>query len=197
MGAPFLAVDSPLLSIFPQGGSTTHNELLLVALLMALWLLVRVRRQEQARRPPPRRAPTSLNELGAIVFQTARSSDVLAFRGLFLAGGEASQVLGEGAAAYLERRSLASLQESLASIAALLPEGARYDGVEQIGPDSYAMWVAPPAGERMLVSIGTAVRVGALWRLRDPPFLGAGALPLPAQPTERAPAQAVGQGALG
>ncbi len=176
------------LSLFPQAGSTTHNELLLVALLMALWLLIRVRRQEAARRPPPRRAPTSMGELGQVVFQTARSHDVLAWRGLFLAGGEAAAVLGPEASSYLERRHIGALTESLESLAALIPEGSRYDGVEQIGQDAYAIWVAPPAGERMLVGIGTAVRVGALWRLRDPPFLGSGVLPLPAQPAASVPA---------
>ncbi len=184
MSALFLAQST--LQMFPVAGSTTHNELLLVALLMALWLLIRVRRHEASRRPPPRRAPTSMGELGQVVFQTARSHDVLAWRGLFLAGGEAAAVLGADAADYLERRSLPALTESLESLAALIPEGSRYDGVEQIGETTYAIWVSPPVGERMLVGIGTAVRVGALWRLRDPPFMGSGTLPLPTSPEQGA-----------
>lgn len=186
MPLPPLAVEPSPLSFLLQEGSRRHDALLLVALLLALWLLIRVRRQEKVRRPPPRRAPTSPAELGQIVFQVARSRDVLAWRGLFLAGGEAAHILGDGAAEYLERRSLAALTESLESLAALLPEGSRYDGVEQVGADGWAIWVAPPAGERMLVGIGTAARVGAIWRLCQPPFLGQGALPLSPPPAPEA-----------
>lgn len=182
MTTPPLSAGVVALALLGEGGTTNHDEILAVALLLAFWLLVRVRRQEAARRPPPRRAPTSEVELGQVIFQTARSHDVLAWRGLFLAGRETAEVFGADAERYLEGRSMAVLSASLESLSALIPEGARYDGIEAVGDGAYAIWVAPLAGERTLVGIGTAVRVGGLWRLRDPPFVGSGALPIPAQP---------------
>ena len=89
-------------------------------------------------------------------------------------------VFGENAARYLERRDRATLAESLASIGALIPDGSRYDGVEEISKDTYAIRITPPVGDALLVGIGTATRVGALWRLRDAPFTGDGSVPLPA-----------------
>ncbi len=175
-----LAVDSNLLSQLAQSGRTSHNELLYLALLMALWLLLRVQRAERSAARPQRRAPANMHELGLVVFQTARAQDIEAFRGLFLAGREAHMVFGENAARYLERRDRATLAESLASIGALIPDGSRYDGVEEISKDTYAIRITPPVGDALLVGIGTATRVGALWRLRDAPFTGDGSVPLPA-----------------
>lgn len=175
----FLAVDMNLVSALAQGGRTSHNELLYLALLLAFWLLLRVQRAEQEKARPHRRAPSNMHELGQVVFQTARAQDLEAYRGLFLAGKEAHLVFGENAARYLERRDRRTLAESLSSIGALIPEGSRYDGVEEIAKDTYAIRVTPPVGDPLLVGIGTSVRVGALWRLRDPPFTGDGAVPLP------------------
>ena len=106
-----LAVDSNLLSQLAQSGRTSHNELLYLALLMALWLLLRVQRAERSAARPQRRAPANMHELGLVVFQTARAQDIEAFRGLFLAGREAHMVFGENAARYLERRDRATLAE--------------------------------------------------------------------------------------
>lgn len=175
----FLAVDNSLVSVLAQGGRTSHNELLYLALLLALWLLLRVQRAEKEKARPQRRAPANMHELGLVVFQTARAQDLDAFRGLFLAGKEAHLVFGEDASRYLEKRDRRTLAESLASIGAFIPDGSRYDGVEEIAKDTYAIRVTPPVGDPLLVGIGTTVRVGALWRLRDPPFTGDGAVPLP------------------
>jgi len=189
---PKLSAGVVALALLGEGGTTNYDELMVVALLLAIWLLLRVRRQEAARRPPPRRAPTSEVELGQVIFQTARSHDVLAWRGLFLAGRETAEVFGPDAERYLEGRTMAVLSASLESLSALIPEGARYDGIEAVGDGAYAIWVAPLAGERRLVGVGTAVKVGGLWRLRDPPFAGSGALPLPTEPArpEALPSQA-------
>lgn len=162
-----VAVDDSLLAPLSAGG-TNHNELLIVALLLAVWLLVRVRRQEAERRPPPRRAPLNPHELGQVVFQAARSEDHEAYRGLFLAGREIATVFGEEAEAYLSRRSRAVIEDSLDAIADAIPEGSRYDGVEATAPDTYIIWIVPVEGPRAAIPIGTAVQVGALWRLRDP-----------------------------
>lgn len=175
----FLAVDNNVLSVLAQSGRTSHNELLYVALLLALWLLLRVQRAEKEKTRPQRRAPANMHELGLVVFQTARAQDIEAFRGLFLAGKEAQLVFGDQASRYLEKRDRRTLAESLASISALIPDGSRYDGVEEIAKDTYAIRITPPVGDPLLVGIGTSVRVGALWRLRDAPFTGDGAVPLP------------------
>lgn len=166
-----VAVTEPLFTI-PQISNSTHNELLLVALLLAVWLLVRVRREEEAKRKPPqRRAPLNPHELGQVVFQVARSGDLESYRGLFLAGREVAETLGDAAEAYLGGRTRTVLEESLAEIAHGIPEGARYDGVEATAPDTYVIWVVPVEGARTAIPIGTAVQVGALWRLRDPVVL--------------------------
>lgn len=185
-----LAVDNNLLTTLAQSGRTSYNELLYIALLLALWLLLRVQRAERKVARPQRRAPANMHELGLVVFQTARGQDVDAFRGLFLAGREAHLVFGDKATRYLEQRDRATLAESLASIGALIPEGSRYDGVEEISKDTYAIRITPPVGDSLLVGIGTATRVGALWRLRDPPFTGDGSVPLPTE----AEAASQGQG---
>lgn len=168
----------PTAALTQLSTGTSHNELLAVAILLAMWLLLRVRRQDEEKRRPTRKSAANMQELGMLVFQAARSSDLETYRGLFLSGAEASLVYGAQTERYLEQRSRAVLQGSLQGIRALLPEGSRYDGVEQVGQDAWAIWVTPLVGERTQVGIGTAVRVGAFYRLKDPAFADAGEVPM-------------------
>jgi hypothetical protein len=158
-------------ALIPGWIAQNSMSLLIVALLLAIWLLLRVRRHEEARRRPVRRAPTSLHELGHVLFEVLRSADLDGYRGLFLVGGEAAQVFGagDGAAAWLSRHTRDALRSHLVRAGRAIPEGARYDGIEQTAPDTYAIWIAPPAGERFLLRVGTAVRVGAIYRLKELP----------------------------
>lgn len=146
--------------------TTQSSLLLLVAALLAMWLLLRVRRHERVRRE--RRSPTTLEELGRVVFEVARGADIEGYRDLFLAGGEAAAVLGEEADAYLARRNLRALEESLITLGALIPEGAVLRGVEQTGPDRVALVVVPATGPRLLIEMGSVVRLGGVFRLREP-----------------------------
>lgn len=148
-----------------------ETQLLVVVLLLAIWLLLRVRRSEnEGRRRRMRRAPTTADELAREVFAVARTADIDGYRELFLAGFEAAQLMGGEADSYLDKRSLSVLEESLVTLGALIPEGSVYGGVEQTGPDAWAMWVSPPVGERFLVGIGTVAKAGVVLRLRDPAF---------------------------
>ncbi len=115
----------------PRKDKSTPKYLGLAALLL-LWLLARSEeRRKVATRVhrPNRRTPISPNELGHAAVHAALEADIEEFRGLFLSGPEAAQVLGtERAAAYLDRRSLSFLEDALADLAARIPEGAHFRG---------------------------------------------------------------------
>jgi hypothetical protein len=138
---------------------------LLVALLLCFWLFTRVR-VEKARRPE-RRTPLSEDELGRVVFAVARAGDLEGYRGLFLLGSEVPAALGKGADAYLASRSPRALEVGLGEIRARIPEGARFVAARVTGEDA-AIEIGLPDGTRRVVPIGTAVRVGRAWRLKDP-----------------------------
>lgn len=144
---------------------TQSTLLLLVAALLAVWLLLRVRRHERVRRE--RRSPRSLEELGRAVFEVARAADIEGYRDLFLAGAEAAVVMGDQAEAYLTRRNQHALEERLITLGALIPDGAAYRGIEQTGPDRAAIIVAPQTGPRLLIDMGSIVRLGTVFRLRE------------------------------
>ncbi|MFZ5481229.1 MAG: hypothetical protein ACOZNI_31005 [Myxococcota bacterium] len=154
-----------------------------VALLLCLWLLTRVRDDPRGRRPA-RRTPLSEDELGRVVFEVARAADIDQYRGLFLMGAEVPAALGKEAEAYLATRSPRALEESLVEIGASIPDDAHYVATHVMG-DKAVIEVLLRDKQARLVEIGTAVRVGKAWRLKDPacPELPAnavqGALPAP------------------
>jgi len=144
--------------------SDEDTALLVVAALLCLWLWMLVRRRDEApefRRP----TPLSLNELGRMVFQAARSRDRRTWRALFLNGAEAANRMGDGAEAWLESHSMPALSRSLEAIGSSIPAKTIYVGCEE-GPDGRcALKLKEPEGSEFLIAVGHAEKVGAAWRL--------------------------------
>lgn len=158
----------PSFGFFGQGNSTG---LLLVAVLLCMLLLSRVHREERGRRRPARKAPLSPEELGHFVFEAGRSANIELYRGLYLSGGEARSLMGEQAADYLDRRDPRVIEESLLSLGACLLNGSVFECVESKGEGEFSIRFRLPDGIRSHLDIGSAVKVGAIWRLRDPPIM--------------------------
>ncbi len=109
----------------------------------------------------------SADELGRLVFMAARGGDLPRYRGLFLSGSEAAEVLGADAASYLEQRSYAVLQESLTELSGQLSPGTIYGGLGEQRGRMFAIKIKDSSGERTL-RIGTVVQLGRVWRLLEP-----------------------------
>lgn len=140
---------------------------LLLVLLLLLWLLTRERRHRA--QTHERRRPISEDELGRVVFELARATDLEGFRHLYLSGGEARQVLGERAGAYLEARLVARwLEDELVEIAARLADRQAYVATRVAADGMAWMRVRGLSGAEDEIPIGHAVRVGLIWRLQDP-----------------------------
>ena len=140
--------------------------LLLIALLLALWLLTRTQRHQRALHR--RRMPTSADELGRVLFAIAKTSDLDAFRHLYLSGAEARDLLGQAAVAYLQAREQSWLDEELLEISVRVGPLVRYEGA-RIAPDGTTLLqVSSDATGAYEVPVGRAVQVGRIWRLREP-----------------------------
>ena len=154
--------------LLPEWLQDRNTALLLVVLLLVLWLWLLVRRrEEEGQNIPTRPTPMSADELGRIVFMAARSQDLTRYRGLFLNGAEAKQILDSHAAAYLEQRSFEVLKESLATLAAQLPTGCTYDGLAEQRGRMMTIQVKTREGPQP-IKVGTVARVGPVWRLLEP-----------------------------
>jgi len=139
---------------------------LLLVLMLLVWLLTRERRHRVQHHE--RRKPMSEDELGRVVFELARATDLESFRHLYLSGGEARQVLGERASAYMEARLAARwLEEELVEIAARLADRPSYLAT-RVAPDGMAwMRVRAAGGGEAEIPIGRVVRVGLIWRIQE------------------------------
>lgn len=140
---------------------------LCLVLLLLLWLLTRERGHRIANHE--RRKPLSEDELGRVVFELARAVDLDGLRHLYLSGAEARALLGEGARGYMATRTRGRwLEDEMVEISARLAGRAAYVGT-RVDVDGMA-WVRvrEPAGEEREVPVGRTVRVGVIWRLRDP-----------------------------
>lgn len=144
--------------------SDQDTALLVVAFLLCLWLWLLVRRRDEAPRVN-RPTPLSLDELGRMVFQAARSRDVRTWRGLFLNGVEASARMGERSEGWLADHSTGPLGVLLDSVAESIPRGAIYVGCEAQPDGRCAMRVRLQGDEDMYVLVGRAEQVGVAWRL--------------------------------
>jgi len=140
--------------------------------LLTLWLIARIFGQtstKNAKKPPRRPSPVSAEELGRILFGIGRSSDVAAYRSLFLNGAEAMQILGaDHAERYLSGRSLAALEVSCGHLATALPSGTSYLRAEVTPTHQCILHVANPDGSGRSVQVGTVAQVGAVLRLVAP-----------------------------
>jgi hypothetical protein len=152
-------------------GSDAHVGFLLVALLLTFLLLARVsgRAAREHRGARPRHCPVSYDELARTVFSLAVGCDLEGYRGLYLAGGEVYEILGEQGSDYLSVRTLEVLEDILATIGASLVRGARYRGVRLDDDDRLFMSVMCPGQRQIEIDLGTVAHVGAVVRLVFPP----------------------------
>lgn len=138
------------------------------ALVVVLYWMV-ITREEAEEADYERLSPNSLDELARAVFEVAIDADLDGYRELFLAGREAAEVYGERAAVYLESRGIDVLEDALVTIGALIPEGSRFGGVENTGPEMIAIRVVPPNGaDPYLVHVGQVAQVHGVYRLQKP-----------------------------
>jgi len=142
---------------------------LVVAVLLLLWLLSRVTRRRHAlHRVPVRRNPVSPEELGRLVFEAIRNQDLPEYRGLFLIGKEAREILGEGAPSYLDEISPERLRSVLADLHGQLPAHAVFQGIEPHGSEGWTLLVRMKDEVVLSLPIGTTVKIGAMIRLLKP-----------------------------
>ncbi|GEM_PF-2885757 len=155
----------------PRKDQNTPKFLGLAALLL-LWLLARneSRRQAPARvQRPQRHSPITPTELGHAAFHAAIDADLDEYRGLFLSGPEAARVLGTaGAETYLNRRSLAALEDALADLAARIPDGAHFEEAAMEGENLCLLTLRLPDRSRATLALGSVAKVGRILRLREP-----------------------------
>ena len=145
------------------------NGPLLVVLLLLGWLWLLVRRREEEERHARRPTPLSVHELGHCLFLALQSRDPRRYRELFLTGGEARQLLGDDAPAYLEARTGPRVIEAFEELARRVPRGSVYNGMKDLGDDRWALHYARPDGSGGEVPVGTLVQVGTAWRIFAPP----------------------------
>lgn len=151
------------------GDNPVVGWLLIVALLL-MWLLSRVHRRERGlEEPRRRRSPITPDELARSILETVLAGDVRAYRHLYLTGGECRQIFGDRASLYLERRPPSLLQDAFRHCRTRLPRGAVYEGVEMVRPQVYVARFRTPEGSRGSLPLGTAIRVGRVYRLQEPP----------------------------
>lgn len=142
------------------------NAPLLLVLLLLLWLLTIVRRRDDPRERRPRRPePVSLEELGRLAFQAARSRDDHLWRDLFINGAEARSLLGDRAQAFVEGRSPELLRSVLDAVADQVPLDAVFDGIETDDAGHHAIRMRSETKGPRLVGIGRSVQMGVAWRL--------------------------------
>lgn len=142
------------------------NAPLLLVLLLLLWLLTVVRRRDDPRDRRPRRPePVTIDELGRLAFQAARSHDLHLWRDLFINGKEARALLGEKAQAFVEARTPELLHRVLDAVADQIAVDAVYDGIETDAAGHHALRVRSPTQGERLVGIGRSVQLGVAWRL--------------------------------
>lgn len=137
----------------------------LVVVLLLLWLLTR---REAAARGHARRKPMTEEELGRVVFEVARASDLEAFRHLYVSGGEARELLGDAATAYLDKRGKRWLEEEFLEICVRVAAPARYEGARVAENGATVLLVRSPAAGAFELPIGRALRVGPIWRIVEP-----------------------------
>lgn len=155
----------------PRKDRNTPKFLALAGLLL-LWLLARSedRRKSAGRvRRPQRSNPITPDELGHAAFHAAMDADLDQYRGLFLTGPEAAELLGTHAAdAYLNARRLSVLEDALADLAARIPPGSHYvqAAVDDQGLCRIVLRLPEPGTATL--ALGTTVRVGRILRLQAP-----------------------------
>jgi hypothetical protein len=149
-------------------GRDLSRELLAVAGLLVLLLLTRKHNRDQESLRPTRVSPVSPDELGRVLFSFIHSKDTLAFRALFLTGGEARELFGEaGVGVYLEGRSANKLESALKDLAAKVPIGAQYQSCI-IQEEICRLQLKTSDGQDLDLAVARVALIGAVIRLVSP-----------------------------
>jgi len=149
-------------------GRDLSREMLAVAGLLVLLLFTRKHNRDQESLRPTRVSPVSPDELGRVLFSFIRSKDTLAFRALFLTGGEARELFGEaGVGVYLEGRSANKLESALKDLAAKVPIGAQYQSCI-IQEEICRLQLKASDGQDLDLAVARVALIGAVIRLVSP-----------------------------
>jgi hypothetical protein len=141
--------------------------LLILALLLSLWLLLRVRGKEEKKRPS-RRTPFSANELARMVLDTVRERDIQAYRGLFLIGHEAAAIFGPKAQGYLDACNGHQLEESLDFLAKQLTPGLLFVRGDTDKEGRCYLIARNKDSKEYPIYLGQTVHIGKALRLQYP-----------------------------
>jgi len=154
--------------VLPEWLQNQDNVFLVVAVLLLLWLWLLVsRRQEEESHVPERPIALSVEDLGRKVFRYARSHNTLLYRGLFINGSEAHNLLGDMATEYLERRSPQRLMQSLRDLKAEIPSHATFIGLG--ATEGTKLIIRIKVGEEeQNIFIGSVTKIENAWRLLEP-----------------------------
>ena len=98
----------------------------------------------------------------------ARSNDLSSYRGLFINGSEARDLLKELAGSYLEHRSYTVLKSSLEALSSQLPDQAIYDGLGEKKGRMLTIRIRDQSGAARNLKVGTVTQLGPIWRLLEP-----------------------------
>jgi hypothetical protein len=149
------------------GRNYTREMLALVGLFLLLLFTRKHNRDQEAHRPI-RVSPVSPDELGRAIFGFVRSKDAMAFRALFLTGGEARELFGEaGVGVYLEGRSASKLETALKELIGKIPVGAQYKSCI-IQEEICRLQVVGSDGQELDLAVARVALVGAVSRLVSP-----------------------------
>jgi len=144
------------------------RELLALVMLCVLWLLTRKHERDIDANRPVRVSPVSPEELGRAIFGILRSKDAMAYRALYLTGGEARELFGAaGVEVYLEARTGSKLAASMEALARRVPVGAQYRGC-YIKEEVCHLQLLGSDGGELTLPAGRVALVGAVIRLVSP-----------------------------
>jgi len=147
------------------------HELLSLIGLLVLWLITRIMGQEEVpvRRPSKRHSPLNAEEFARAVFSIVRSENVAEYRGLYLTGAEATQVMGDPVAkTYLERRTSNVFGIAFDALFDQVPADARFERGHLTEQDVVELWVLDAEQRRHCIPVGQITHVGAILRLIAP-----------------------------
>jgi hypothetical protein len=156
----------------PQPFVRRHQRELLGLLgLLILWLITRLVGQEETRpnRPGKRHSPLNADELARVIFSVVRGEQVSEYKGLYLTGSEAVQVMGEASAGrYLEQRTPDVFALAFDALFDCVPPNSRFEKGHLNEHDVAELWVIDDRGQRHRIPVGQITHIGAVLRIIAP-----------------------------
>ena len=147
-----------------------QRELLGLLGLLVLWLITRLVGQEETRpnRPSKRHSPLNADELARVIFSVIRGEQVSEYKGLYLTGSEAVQVMGEAIASrYLEQRTPDVFALAFDALFECVPPNSRFEKGHLNERDVAELWVIDDRDQRR-IPVGQITHIGAVLRIIAP-----------------------------